>query len=609
MAKKNIPTKKTGTKSAKADVIQKKKKLSSGSLAVIITAIVLAVAILTPGIIHLVGAINEDKWFDYAESDMNDYIKLPETLYKNYDLELTIAKPHYDIDIDVALLNLISSAEYRKLLNDGAGYKNIAVTAGDKILLRYRGYTLDKDGNKKVVSTAMSNITYESATEIQIGESNTYLPIGFELGLLGKNPEDYAAFEKITSGTPEDGWVVYVSGKRVPIDSLGTDNEKKDTYTLNYMRIDLTDKEDTDKAFGEGFTDLLKGFNIGQSYAIDEIEVGAKKVKCKYTDLKINFATTCEKDETSENGKPVLTVEGYFAYDYGIDGTATAGLRNEKVYYDVWIELVTPYDTVINGVSVNSPGELTDDVIKFIVNESSSTVTEEELNTYEGATLVEKYRNVVKKFLDEAYEESLEAMIESKLWDKLLKNAEVLKYPKIKLDAVYKEYEDDVYYQFEYTGGSLSDSSGNYTNYDTVDKFACAYLSLAEGSDWKATLKTMCESLVKERLILFYILQNEALLPTDEVLNKKVEEIKKEYLDEYIEQYIAQKEANDEDFKREDLVGDKYDEFVEERKAEIFDYYDDDYFKETAYYDIALEYLVKQPTVYTLDNPKPAEDK
>ena len=583
----------------------KKKKLSSAGVAIIVTAAILVVTLLTVGILFLVDAIKRDKWFEYTKSDLTKYITLSEDDYKNYELELSIAKPHA-IDIDVAILNLISAERFRTQVGNGGAYTNIAVTAGDKVTVRFRGYTLDEDGHEVVVSTAMSNITYKDGTQIQIGESNTSFPVGFELGLIGKNPQDYAKFEKITSGKAKDhpngqDWVVYISAERVPTASVGTDSEKSDTLKMQSKRIDLSDKEDVDKYFGEGFTDIIMGYEIGTNYS-REFTINNKGYT--YKTITIDFATTCEKTSTSENGKAPLTVEGYFAYDYGIEGTATAGLRNKTVYYDVFIEEIIPYDTPIA-----SPAELTDDFILELIREGDSDLTEEELNTYDGSTIVEKYRSYVKKYLDDAYEEALDIMIENAMWNRYLELAVVNKYPKDKVEKIYTEYLDDVQYQFDFNGGSLQDSNGTPQSYETVDAFAIAYLGLSEGDDWKATLYTMSENLVKERLILYHILKEENLMPTDKELADKVNEIKAEYLDEYLKQYIAYKEENDSSFDKSTLVGDAYDSFVEERKKEIFDYYDDDYFEETAYYEIGLEVFLTYPTVYTLDNPKPAATK
>ena len=577
-------------KAAVAAPVQKF-KLSAKFIIVAVTALALLATIITASVILIVDAVKRDVSFDYIGSDLRNYVDLSLDDYKNYELELSIAKPH-EIDVDVAILNLVSAKEYRTLVGDGTLKNNVAVTAGDMVRIYYKGYTHNDDGEEVIVSTAMSNFTLAKPTDLQIGDANEAFPVGFELGLIGKNPQDYAKFGKITSGKAADHehgdkWVIYVSFERL----VEGGDSKKDTVKATSMRIDLEDS-DVEKVFGEGFLSKIKNFNVGDTYNDVTVKINGKNYT--YSNLVINFATTCEKAETSENGKAPLVVEGYMPYDYGIDGTATAGLRNKTVYYQVFIDYVQQYDTP----------EFNDEFVLKVIGEKGSKITEEELSEYEGESLTDKYRAYAKELIYEAYEEAYDIMVEDAMWNHYLKKAKIKKYPGIKVDEIHSEYIDDVYYQYDYNGGTLSDSEGTPKSYDNIDDFARAYLSLAEGADWRNTLYTMSESLVKERLILYYIMKAENILPTAEKLAEKVAEIKKEYLDEYIRQYLEYQKKTEDDFSE-----DEYKQFCAEREAEIFEYYDNDYFQETAYYELALETLRTYPTVYTLDNPKPAEDK
>ena len=584
-------TKKTAASGASEN---QKKRISAKVIAIIIALITTVAAIVTATVLIVVDAVKKDKGFDYIKSDLSKYVELSLDDYMNYELELSIAKPHFGEegdtikvnDVEVALLNLISSESYRKLAEgDGAFVSNIAVTPGDKVLIRYRGYTINDKGEEITVSTGMSNIQASYDTEIQIGDDNSsFLPVGFELGLIGKNPQDYAKFEQITTGKPTADMVAYVSFERL----IEGGDSKKDTLKATNMRMDLADEE-VDKVFGEGFTEKLLSFDIGTTYNNVTAKINGKNYT--YSNLVINFTTTCEKASTSANGKAPLVVEGYFPYDFGVEGTATAGLRDKPVYYQVFIQGVQAYDTP----------ELNDDFIRQVINEKGSEITEEKLLTYAGATLVDKYKAYAKELIIEAYEEAYDIMVEDAMWNHYLEKAKIKKYPEIKVTKIYDEYVDDVYYQYDYNGGSLQDSEGNFTNYDTLDEFAVAYLGLSEGADWKDTLYKMSEDLVKERLVLYYIIQAEELIESEDQVTAKVEEIKAEYYDEYIKQYLEYQEKTEADFTPEE-----YQNFLEERKTEIFDYYDDDYFTETAYYELALVKLREYPTVYTLNNPKPA---
>ena len=122
-------------------------------------------------------------------------------------------------------------------------------------------------------------------------------------------------------------------------------------------------------------------------------------------------------------------------------------------------------------------------------------------------------------------------------------------------------------------------------------------LQYSQNKDWRDVLYNMSKSLVAERLILYYIMNEENLRPTDDVFAARLEEVKQEYLDEYIAQYLAKYEKT-----REDYTDEEYEEFVEKRKDELFGFYDEEYFAETTYYEIVLDTLVTYPNVSTFED-------
>jgi parvulin-like peptidyl-prolyl isomerase len=110
----------------------------------------------------------------------------------------------------------------------------------------------------------------------------------------------------------------------------------------------------------------------------------------------------------------------------------------------------------------------------------------------------------------------------------------------------------------------------------------------------------MSESLVGERLIMYYLIDKLNIEITDELLANTIKEVKQEYLDEYIKQSLEYEKKQNPDYKKP--TGEEYDKYVEERSKELFAYYDDDYFTETAYYEIALDEFIKLPEVSTLND-------
>ena len=135
-------------------------------------------------------------------------------------------------------------------------------------------------------------------------------------------------------------------------------------------------------------------------------------------------------------------------------------------------------------------------------------------------------------------------------------------------------------------------------DYDIHDDYAKSYLSLSDKEKWEDVLYEMSENLVKERLILYYVMKAEGLTPTEEQFAAELAAIKQEYIDEYVRQYIEAQLESDEDY--DDHLTD-YDAFLEARKEELFDFYDEDYFKETTYYEHVLPTLLSYATVSDLN--------
>ena len=544
-------------------------------------------ALLLGGIVIAIFAIidyvKRDPNFDYLTSNLDRYVYLSEEDYKDYEMKLDIAKPR-DIDVDVVMLGLLASNAKLPDSGDGAGYytSNRVMGAGDHAFIYYRGYLKDKDGNTVEVS-GMCNFQSANSQELTLG-SGQFVP-GFELGLIGKNIDEFPKFEKITSGKVTEDMIVYISFTRSPNES------SSEEITVSNKRIDLADPTSL-AALGENFKDHIVGSEIGIKKDISDVTLSGKTYT--YKNFKVEFATTCEKASTN-NGKVAPVIECYFPYDYGTDGTSAAKLRNENAYFEVYIEQMQDYTAPV----------LDDAFITELVKKDESPITEAELNEkYEGATIVDKYKAYVKDFLYEQYEDEYRSMVEDAMWEHYLAKAEFKKYPGVKVKPIYDDYVADVYYQFEETSGTIQDptsTSGEYKTYENIDDFAVAYLNLTYSSnkDWRDVLYKMSESLVGERLIMYYLIDKLDIEITDELLEKTKADVKQEYLDEYIKQWIEYEKSQNKDYKTPE--GEEYDKFVEEKKTELFNYYNDEYFTETAYYEIALDEFLKLPKVVTLD--------
>jgi FKBP-type peptidyl-prolyl cis-trans isomerase (trigger factor) len=537
------------------------KKISEKNLALIITAGVLALIFIAAAVFSLIQAITSDAWFDYMKSDLTEYLEFPEN-HKDFKLNIDVAKPH-DIDVDITILNLLY--EDRKV-NEKYGNNPITspytISAGDDVSIWYTGYLLDEDNNKVYLSN-MSNFILSSPTTIGIG-SNDFIP-GFELNLIGKNTGDYSKFNRITTGRVTENLILYVS-YTLP---NATDSTKTDKYTT--VRMDLS--EDLDAQYGAGFEAALMELSVGGAKTSVKATLNDKEIT--YSDLTVDFAV-------DGNANPIV-VECYFSYDYSKDTT----LRNETAYFEVYVDSIVDYICP----------EFTDDYIREKFSSDDYTVTVEDLEKLEGDTLVEKYRNFAQKTLDDVYDNAYKSLVESAVWSHYKSTVKVKKYPQVKVDEMYDYYIDELTSAYISNGGMAYDSAtGNYKTYDSLEAFIPAYLGLSSSQNWKSYITDMAKNAVKERMIMYYLLRYENLVPSGTEFNDRIGEIRQEYVDEYVAQYIKNEGKTKEDYTEEE-----YAKIVSDCTDEILSYYDDDYFTTRVYYIVVSEEFIKWPEVVTLD--------
>ncbi len=507
--------------------------------------------------------------FDYLTADLSKYITV--SGYKDYNINLNIARPK-EIDADVAILNILASKK-GAVLHNGAAVTSGTITPGDVVNIFYRGYVVGDNGEEIFVD-GMCNFGSKNGSgeyvyaSLEIG-SNQFVP-GFEFNLSGKDFSVANQFVRITSGQVSADQVVYVSYTRA------TSGSSEGKITKASERIVLADgKEKIDAKYGVGFYDKLLTLTVGAADNVS-FDCAANTETYNYSNFKVDFATTCEKP-----GNYIL-VDCYFPYDYG-----TATLQNKNARFEVYVQSVTEYEET----------KLTNEFVEN--NLFYLGITAADLDMFDGDR-VSQLRQYIKKLLDDDYQDTYNAKLEEAMWKHYLGDdvSVVKQYPKVMVDLIYNEYYNDVLYQFEQSGGVVTGSWGMTITCETVDQYAIYYLGLqyAENQDWKAYLRTLAKSLVEERLVLYYIIKAENLVPTPDTLASKKAEIEKEYLDSYIEQYCHQYNIDKSKYSEADWA-----KFVTDRTAELHEYYDDAYFVENAYYQIAVDAMLTWPTVTTLD--------
>ena len=558
---KNIKTPET-----KKENTGKKFNISESKLAIMITAGILVLAILTTSVIALVNAIKNDAWFNYLKSDLDKYVEVSGD-YKDFTLNLDIAKPK-DIEVDVAVMTLLNSNKDSAKWRDITPGSSFTLGVGDAVDIYYRGYIIDDNG-KEVAVGNMSNFGDANPYTLVLG-SGSFIP-GFELNMVGLSTDDTNIFTTIKTGKPFADQIAYVSYTR----TIGGDANTKVTVTNE--RIDLS-RDDIDAEYGENFKNTILGLDIGTKVSLPSKLDGKDYF---YTDLVVNFVTKCETKH--------FTVECYFPYDY-----STENLRNETAYFEVYVNKVVDYTTYNDKPGLSA---FDDEFITKLAGEEKLGVTLDVLNTYEGTTLAEKYYAYANKTLMDAYEDEYNTLIREEVVAYFRSIFKGVKYPASKVEDIYNEYYATVSDSYNTNGGQITNSYGSSTTYDTLDKYAVAYLGLQTGTNWKTYLVSLAQDAVKERYIMFYILRAENLVPTEAEFEKKVAEVTNTIVEEYVAYCLNYEGKTKDSFETEA----EYQEYYNNCKKQVLANYDKTYFEESAYFELLMEAATKWPKVVTLD--------
>lgn len=514
---------------------------------VIAVAALLLVGVIVGVVFGAIALANRP--FDFLGTDLSRYVPLVRSDYE--DLEIEINLDHVtDADVERRIQKILVENKNKTALYNGASDRNRPIALGDMAKIWYRGYYM-KDG-ERVEFDGGNNIISEQTTEqnrtLEIG-GGAFIA-GFESGLIGVVPEDYSNLTKVTSGEIGAGDTVYL--KMTATFPDGT------SYTKKIVKVDLSDPALEEK-FGIGFADKIVGKNIGSMLGTFTTELRgavAGLSTAAYSDVSIQFKTTGEE-------KP-LTVEAYFPLNYG-----EKTLAGRTVFFEVYISSVVHYTTP----------ELSESFLS-----EKLSLSAEKLASYEGDDLLSKYRSYVKETLVQEYNASRDKLIEDAVWAKLKEVAKKVEVPNRATKMMYQDYllefeEDFAYYKDAY-------------GYTSIEQFAKDTLSIEDGSLYKDYIWTMAQTATAEKMTLYYAIQLEGIVPTDEETAAMVEEKKEEMLAYYRDEYYKDK------YDRANYESDEaYNEAIEKLKAQISENYDEQYFLEEVHYAHAMKHLVTLPHV------------
>ncbi len=477
----------------------------------------------------------------YDLGSIFDYIEMEESDYKNYDIEISVPEIG-ESDVDNAVLQVLK--EHRgKLKYDGKYVLNIPLAAGDDTYIWYRGYEINDKG-EKVELKGTSNFEDSSPTMLTLGSGQ--FAAGFELGLVGKcandtRSDDNSSFSIVNRGVPLDGDVVYLTVSYV-------EETGSTIHTEETIRLDLRDPYLEDR-WGDGIRDIVLDMTIGLSEFDARYLTKANGENITYTYMKINYVTRCEDNP--------ITVKTLFPHDYSEES-----FRNKTVYFDVYIEHSVHYETAV----------LDEALIK-----EKLKLTEETLSAYEGETLVERYRSYLKSSLVRERELARRYAAEDEIWAHLKKNVVIKSLPEKEIRRLYDLRFRD--FEEEYVGLT--------TMYDSIDTYINEYYGLGEGGNWQLMLTEEVKDEITEKMILFAFLHMEGLMPTEE---------------QFSDIYQAELELDFEYYgktRKDFATEEEYIKALEEYEADILEYYGEEFYKETVYYNYATGKMLELVNIKT----------
>lgn len=498
-----------------------------------IIAAALAVSVVIGLILVAVFTTMSDS-VDYMKDDLGKYIEISPEIYKNVEMDIPLLS-YSDEALRREINKLLVKNKNKEAKYKGANVNSVALTLGDVANIWYRGFTVDENGNETDIASA-SNFSDNTSHQLELG-SGQFIA-GIEEALIGVIPSKTPKFEKITNGRITAEQVVYASY------DIFTPDGSYEKVTLG--RIDLTDPS-VDEKYGNGFRRALITQQIGAVFKNEMIfRIGDDKVDTLYRNFIVEYATECENDPISVNVS--------FPANY-----KEQALRGKDVTFELYVSTAVIYDTPEWGED-------------FILN--TLKVNADELSSYEGEGIVQKYENKLRAGLKANVEVSNKELIEDALWKYYTEKATVKRLPEDTVNRIYTKYYNALVETHKVYG----------LYYENIDDFACVYYGLAAGADWRAHITRLSENDVTEKLVFYYIIREENLLPDDEEYQRLYNKCVAEELESYSQSYRTELEKCKTDEEREALLA--------EIKAEMLAYYGEEYFRESVLYPYALDGLL-----------------
>lgn len=519
-------------------------------------AVVLVVGVVLGTVLYM-----NNRPYNYYKEDIEKCITLDFDAYKNFTATMKIDAVTEQA-IDERIHQILNANKPSTAMNNGKADRDKPIQLGDIVTIFYRGYYLDENGNR-VEFDRGTNIEYASGkvlpTTLTIGSGDFYS--GFESGLIGKIPEQYANLTPDLEGNIEAGDVVYVQMSAILPGNRSFQNKT--------VRIDLDDP-DLEKEWGVGFKDFLIGREIRQLVPKAEFElpeaVDGQEV-VYYTNIKPMFTAP------DENDLEPIVVEAYCS----INNQNAPDLAGKTVFFEVYVRGTVHYDTPT----------LTESFIRDTLK-----LTDEDLNKYEGDDIFQKFRGYIREELMNGYNngktyvngytELYDSLLDSLIWEQLNKITKIIKIPKRAIQPVYEENLDSMIADYEY----YKDTYG----FTSIEDYMIQSMGTKTLEEADEMLWYLSANAVKEKMVVFLIAKHEGLLADEATLKAEAQEIFDEVVQQYIDTYYADTFAK---YKTEEEYNKAYNELANNLRKQ----YSDEMLIENAIYDRVFECLRTYPTV------------
>ena len=525
-----------------------------------ILCVSLAVLLVAGIVIGTVVYLN-NRPFDFYKEDISKYISLDKEAYRQYALTMKIDGITEQV-IDERIHQILNEHKSSTALNSGKSDRNTEIKVGDIVTIFYRGYYFDENNNR-VEFDGGSNIQYSSGkvtpTTLTIGSGAFFS--GFETGLIGKIPEQYANLTPQTEGYVEEGDVVYVQMSAVLPGNRSFNNK--------VVRIDLDDPN-LEKDWGVGFKEYLIGRELRQNdpspapFELPEAVEGQEVVY--YTNVKPMFKAA------DENDMEPIVVETYCSINY----TNAPELAGKTLYFEVYVRGTVHYNTPT----------LTEDFIR-----NTLKLTDEDLEKFEGDDILTKFRGYVREELMNGYKtgsnviagylETYDSMLDELIMEHLNEITKIIKIPRRAIQPVYEEYIDSMIADFEYYK--------NTYDYTSVEQ----YMMDATGTDSVQKADEMiwylAANAVKEQMAIFLIAREEGLIADEATLKAEADAMLDDVVQYYVDGYYADTFAK--------YTPEEYTKAYEELKNNLRAQYTEEVLIENAIYERVFEFLRSCPTV------------